>query len=326
MEEFWSRTSTSSSSKTWTCKFLQQIRCVYQYLYYYILYFPHRAPDIYNDFYNLLYYPTHIRAQSYFIGMILGYLLTRYEKNGKCDVEGKVWRLFDFSYDLIFVLFFSFQSKICEAIMWLLASTLVTGLFGINIIYYIMQRNLIMNSFFMGNVRLEWAISVSSLILLCHTGKAKIINQILSSRYWMPLAKMGLSIYLIHPVLQYNIQSPREFITNFDFSHMISNYFCDVLLTVLVSLILYLLVEEPFTLLGKIISNKLFDIDSTKNFIVLIEMKINKFLRKHWKKWSFNLLLLTRLTQFDECWINVMTITFFGNHKSYRKECFTSNQ
>jgi peptidoglycan/LPS O-acetylase OafA/YrhL len=165
--------------------------------------------------------------------------------------------------------------------MWFLVSTLVTGLFGINIIYYIMQRNLIMNSFFMGNVRLEWALSVSSLILLCHTGRAKLINQILSCRYWMPIAKMGLSIYLIHPVLQYNIQSPREVITNLDFFYMFSNYICDVLSAIFAAFFIFILVEEPFTLLGKIITNKISNIDTAKNFIVLFENKINKIISNH---------------------------------------------
>lgn len=49
-----------------------------------------RSPVIDNDFYELLYYPTHVRAQSYLIGIMLGYWISRYENSGKSDFDGMV--------------------------------------------------------------------------------------------------------------------------------------------------------------------------------------------------------------------------------------------
>lgn len=142
-----------------------------------------------------------------------------------------------------------------------------------------MQKNLILNALFFGFVRLVWAAGISALILFCHTGKAKIFHQILSFRIFMPLAKLGLSIYLLHPVMQYNIQIPRETISNFQPLYIVQSYFNDLMLTMPVAIVLYLLVEEPFTLLGKIISNRISDIKSTKDFILLFHKKINKVIQ-----------------------------------------------
>lgn len=42
-----------------------------------------RSPEIYNSFYELLYYPTHVRGASYLIGIILGYHM--YYKDNKAQ-------------------------------------------------------------------------------------------------------------------------------------------------------------------------------------------------------------------------------------------------
>lgn len=133
-----------------------------------------------------------------------------------------------------------------------------------------------MNALFVGLVRLVWAVGISTLIFFCHTGRAKILHQFFSARFWMPLAKLGLSIYLLHPVMQYNIQASREIESNFGALYIIQSYFFDLLLTMPVALVLFLLVEEPFTILGKVASRKLTDMNSTKEFLLLFHEKINK--------------------------------------------------
>ena len=50
-------------------------------------------------------------------------------------------------------------------------------------------------------------ITVNFLIFACHKGYGSIINKFLSSKYWIPLAKMALSIYLCSLYVQIVLQS-----------------------------------------------------------------------------------------------------------------------
>jgi hypothetical protein len=62
--------------------------------------------------------------------------------------------------------------------------------------------------------------ATSFIIYACHNGHGGLVNDFLSSKYWMPLAKMSLSIYLVMPGIQtYNIvmkKRPLEFEKDFN--------------------------------------------------------------------------------------------------------------
>jgi peptidoglycan/LPS O-acetylase OafA/YrhL len=51
--------------------------------------------------------------------------------------------------------------------------------------------------------KLIWSIAVIGIIFICHYGHGGIINDILSWKLWSPVAKMGLSIYLVTAGIQY---------------------------------------------------------------------------------------------------------------------------
>lgn len=71
--------------------------------------------------------------------------------------------------------------------------------------YEIMERNVIMNALFLSLSRVVWAISISWLIYSCCSGWNEKLNNFLSNKYWMLISRLGLSIYLIHPVLQFSL-------------------------------------------------------------------------------------------------------------------------
>lgn len=55
-----------------------------------------------------------------------------------------------------------------------------------------------MNAFFIAGTQLGWSISISWIIVACHSGSGGVVNSFLSLRLWKPLARIGLSIYLTH--------------------------------------------------------------------------------------------------------------------------------
>jgi peptidoglycan/LPS O-acetylase OafA/YrhL len=83
-------------------------------------------------------------------------------------------------------------------------------------------RNLLLSSFAIGFTRNIWSLAIALLILMCQKHAAGFMNKFLSSRFWMPLSKLGLSFYLIHPVLQYNFISSRKHQMNLDIGFMVS--------------------------------------------------------------------------------------------------------
>lgn len=71
--------------------------------------------------------------------------------------------------------------------------------------YDFLGRNVYLNAGFLTIVREVWSISIAWIIYSCFNGLNKHLNTFLSWKYWMIIARMGLSIYLIHPVLQFNL-------------------------------------------------------------------------------------------------------------------------
>lgn len=72
-------------------------------------------------------------------------------------------------------------------------------------IYEVIGRNVYMNAIFLAFVRVVWGIAIAWIIFSCFCGLNKYLNTFLSWKYWIPITRMGLSIYLIHPVLQFNL-------------------------------------------------------------------------------------------------------------------------
>jgi peptidoglycan/LPS O-acetylase OafA/YrhL len=94
--------------------------------------------------------------------------------------------------------------------MWIITCLTLSGPVFISTVYDIIGRNIFLNSLFLGFIRNLWGISIAWIILACCRGEGGFVNKLLSSKYWMPIGKLGLSLYLVHPVFQYNLISSRE--------------------------------------------------------------------------------------------------------------------
>lgn len=123
---------------------------------------------------------------------------------------------------------------------------------------------------------LLWIISLMSIIFICHLGYDGVINRFLSSKYWIPISKMALSIYTITIHVQFNVNLSRkdsiayenftyEFVSLFKilsiylrikkifFKKKFPELVRDLLSSILPVMIGYLVFEEPFARIGIIL-------------------------------------------------------------------------
>lgn len=140
-----------------------------------------------------LYITTQVRAIPYLIGIIVGNLIFMHdESNSPKKSCGRKIELFFWLY----------------SIGHLLSPVLVK--------FIILNRSLAVNVFLDSYGRTFWSLSVSWIILGCHYEREGLINRFLSSKFWIPFGKLGLSIYLVHPIVQYNLVAFSGKQTNFE--------------------------------------------------------------------------------------------------------------
>ncbi|CRK93119.1 CLUMA_CG006713, isoform A [Clunio marinus] len=199
--------------------------------------------DFNGEFMTTFYYPTHVRGIVYLIGIILGYCL--HMKNEICMPKSKI-----------------FQSSFVISVL-----IIIMGPTFISYIYDLLGENIALNALFFTSVRIIWGTATALIIFVCQIGNGGVINEILSKKFWIPFGKIGLSFYLAHPVLQYNIISFNNNEYNIESISMMTIYIAqDIFLALLVSVTFYLTVEEPFYLIGKLISEKFIVKEKFKEF------------------------------------------------------------
>jgi hypothetical protein len=85
-----------------------------------------------------------------------------------------------------------------------------------------MGRDIYLNAIFLALVRVVWAVAIAWIIYSCFCGLNKHLNAFLSWKYWMIFARMGLSVYLIHPVLQFNLVILQKDEISLEMTEMVS--------------------------------------------------------------------------------------------------------
>ncbi|XP_070509072.1 regulator of hypoxia-inducible factor 1-like [Chironomus tepperi] len=192
--------------------------------------------DIFGETEASFYYPTHVRGLPFLIGMLLGYLL---KDDQFTIVNQKTTILICRSLLTFTIIFFLIYPIPLEPL-----SPLISHKFEVFL--------LIFGHFF-------WSIGISILIFSCHYGHCGFINQFLSSRVWTPIAKMGLSFYLISAGIQFMIASFRkepQSIAN-EFS-LILQFLIELPFIVPIVMVSYFVIEVPFIKIGRIITDKIF--------------------------------------------------------------------
>lgn len=67
--------------------------------------------------------------------------------------------------------------------------------------FFFYEKSNLINSTFLATYRLLWAVTMSWVIFAFHNGSLAWISWIFNHKVWIPLGKLTLSMYLIHPIV-----------------------------------------------------------------------------------------------------------------------------
>ncbi|XP_037031068.1 O-acyltransferase like protein-like [Bradysia coprophila] len=171
-----------------------------------------------------IYGQTHFRIAQYLIGIGLGY------KMNDLDVK-------------------HFMRKRYQLIGWLASFSIFIG---IQIIRETYRNQRFAEAFFSSVHRIAFVGLVSWIIYVCHYLKSGgIVNWFLSQPLWQPIAKISLSIYLIHTtyIIMSNVNS--EDCMHLNATWLMHILFGDFVIATLLASILYLVIEAPSNLIIK---------------------------------------------------------------------------
>lgn len=145
------------------------------------------------------------------------------------------------------------MNKDLSRVLWFFSITLlslvVLGYFPFQHTEIFAQIPNTLNATYNSLYRSCWAIAIAYIIFACHNRKGGILNRFLSLQMFQPLAKMSLSIYLSHRIVQIvSVASIRQpiYLSPLSLLHV---FFGDVVVSVLVGAVVYLCIEAPFATL-----------------------------------------------------------------------------
>lgn len=87
--------------------------------------------------------------------------------------------------------------------------------------YWDGQTSPVFNAFFLIAYRNIWALSMAWFIFAFEYGSWKWLGDVLSHKLWLPLGRLGLSLYLVHPALQIALLSSQKHPISYDSFQMV---------------------------------------------------------------------------------------------------------
>lgn len=224
----------------WTLPVLALLSSIYIFVIsmVYNVYIVTKSPDAasFEFFIQWIYYPTHARMGPWFIGMTLGYILYQHRQ--------KKIRL----------------NRIFNAVMWILSLTIFAAItMGSQIMFLpaaVNQTSLLANAFYLAFYRNGWALATAWMIFACHNGTGGIIRWFLQLPQWQPLARMGLSLYLLHFMFQHFIIMNSKQPIYFDEFELIHQFWGDIVASIILATVGYLTFEVPFMTLENVLYKK----------------------------------------------------------------------
>ncbi|XP_021696760.1 O-acyltransferase like protein [Aedes aegypti] len=196
---------------------------------------PPMSPDREFQRDRLTHYPTHARMAVWFCGIVFGYLLFR--TRGKRVVSSQ----------LILV-------------GGSIAATALTGviMFCAHEIYKPREADPLGDAFYEALHRVAWVICIMWLIFMCVNEHASALGHFLAWTFWQPVARLSYNMYLIHYVVIV-ISFSGMLRQPFYFSAINLQYvnFGVIGLTGALSLVWWLLIEQPFQVTVRYVRERL---------------------------------------------------------------------
>ncbi|XP_037270572.2 O-acyltransferase like protein [Rhipicephalus microplus] len=176
-----------------------------------------------------IYHKPYTHLGSFCVGLGLGCLLSQFDKN----------RL----------------SKLAYAMGWVASLTTTSVLFHCGFGWSLEQASPAGASLYAALHRTLWALAVAWVLYACCTLHARLLNEWLS---WGPLKVVGRLSYcmlLVHPLVIVSQKSQNRHITFFSHFDMMHLFFGHYAVTLVMSFLVHLGVEEPFAQLGELLGS-----------------------------------------------------------------------
>merc|ERR1719273_1450754 len=110
------------------------------------------------------------------------------------------------------------------------------------------------NVMWLALTRPAWAMAIGVMVLLCITGQGGVVNSVLSWWFWVPIAQLTYSAYLIHPIIIRIVYFNRADLFVYNDSILLMNGVAFVGLAYMGAIVLFCTIEMPFgTLEGLVI-------------------------------------------------------------------------
>ncbi|XP_060663280.1 nose resistant to fluoxetine protein 6-like [Drosophila nasuta] len=177
-----------------------------------------------------IYFPIHVRASTWLVGVLFGYFL--YLTKGK---RFQLNRLVVWTFWLLSLSFLLVTVMALEPYAGLNATPVP----------------IVNEAFFLSLTRIAWPLALCWVVFACMQGYGGLANSFLASPLWQPLSKLSYCAYIFHIFFE-NLNSARTH-TNTYFSDydVMLRFWGDFGFTVLLSYVVYILVEAPCsTLVG----------------------------------------------------------------------------
>lgn len=177
---------------------------------------------------------TALRCSTYFVGVLFGIYLETNRKNEK--IQTRCIKSVIFLCGITYYVFF-----IVDLSKWMSLENFIKTLSIIEPLHKICYASL-----------------VGLIITFCYYEKSSILNNFLSARVFQTLSKLTFCIYLVHPSVQYY----KQFVIGSEFS-VAEALMIELSVAIFFSVILHVIVEEPFRKMGNLIAAKLSSKSST---------------------------------------------------------------
>ena len=185
----------------------------------------------------MLYFTSYCRFHTYGVGLLLGIAVHERKK-----LESLIDQL-------------SLNRRVILVVVaWVLAVLLgIVSIYGIYATVNGHPMDRTATAFYNGTFRLLWAFGVSLLILLCLLGYGGVANEILSSDFWIPFARINYTTYIVHLTLLYCRLLTMEKFTRYSTVEFVLETSGCLALLFCVSLPLCAVMEAPFIHLEKLL-------------------------------------------------------------------------
>eukprot|EP00054_Salpingoeca_dolichothecata_P030999 m.257608 g.257608 ORF g.257608 m.257608 type:complete len:554 (-) comp26757_c1_seq24:24-1685(-) len=174
---------------------------------------------------KLVYLPAYARVPPYIVGLLLSFLYHQYLKCSR-----------NFMLPRMVVLVGYLASLVC---LFLTVFGIHEATFG--------SRSQLVDALYIGFSRPVWGVCVGFIIFTCATGQAATVNGFLGHPYFIPLARVSFSLYLVHvTVIEFFFTTQPSAFTIVDVT-ILFKCCAFLFISLITATIFFLLVERPLT-------------------------------------------------------------------------------